>query len=119
MPNHSLIYVIVVLNAACQAMLIWRLKLDNYSKWKYCCLTFAVPLIIAMSMRLMVAMGALHVQLSEQAFLERTITSLASILLIAGPFMVTIAALVFRRKQKFNDALQHNKRNEELLNGKC
>jgi drug/metabolite transporter (DMT)-like permease len=99
MPNHSLIYVIVVLNAACQVMLIWRLKFDNQSKWKYSCLAVAVPLVIAASMRLMVAMGIMHAHLSEQGVLERTATSLASILLIAGPFIVTVAALAFRRKR--------------------
>jgi len=100
MPNHSLIYVIVVLNAACQVMLIWRLKLDKRSKWKYCCLAFAVPLLIAVSMRLMVAMGLIHTQLSDQAFLERAITSLASILLIAGPWLVTTAVLILRMKER-------------------
>lgn len=107
MPNHSLIYVIVILNAACQAMLIWRLKFERQSKWKYCLLTFAVPLLIALTMRIMVATGAMHAQLSEQALLERAVTSLAGILLIAGPFIVTIAALVLRRKQKIVAALQH------------
>ena len=107
MPNHSLIYLIVILNAACQAMLIWRLKFDKHLKWKYCSLAVAVPLLIAVSMRVMVAMGVMHVQLSEQTFLERTVTSMASILLIAGPFIVTIAAMAFRRKQRIVAALQH------------
>ncbi len=107
MPNHSLIYVIVILNAACQAMLIWRLKFDTRSKLKYCCLAVAVPLLIAIIMRLLVAVGVIHAQLSEQAALERAVTSLASMLLIAGPFMVTIAAFVFRRRQRIVEALQH------------
>ena len=107
MPNHSLIYLIVILNSICQAMLIWRLKLDKHSKWKYCCFAIAVPLLIAVSMRGMVAMGAMHAHLSEQAVLERAVTSLASILLIAGPFIVTIAAFAFRRKQRIVQALQH------------
>lgn len=100
MPNHLLIYVIVLLNVACQIMLIWRLKLDRAMKLKYCALALAIPTVIAGTIRLLVALGIMHVRLAEQAMLERTVTSLASILLIATPFLVTIMAVVFRRKQK-------------------
>jgi hypothetical protein len=100
MPNHLLIYVIVLLNVACQIMLIWRLKLDRTIKLKYCALALAIPTVIAVTVRVLVAAGIMHVRLAEQGMLERTITTLASILLIASPFMITIAAVIFRRKQK-------------------
>lgn len=107
MPNHLLIYVIVALNVACQVMLIWRLKLDRQVKLKYCLLAVAVPLIIATTMRLMTGTGIMHAKLAEQNSLERAVTSLASVFLIAGPFMVTVAAVVFRRRQMLDRKLQH------------
>ena len=88
-------------------MLIWRLKFEKYSKWKYCSLAVAVPLLIAVAMRVMVSIGAINVQISEQTFLERVVTSLASILLIAGPFIVTVSAMMLRRKRRIVEALQH------------
>ena len=107
MPNHLLIYVIVALNVACQFMLIWRLKLERRDKVKYCLLAAVVPLIISATMRLMVGTGIIHVHLAEQNAIERTATSLASIFLIAGPFLVTVAAVLFRRKQIRARILQH------------
>lgn len=98
MPNNILIYLIVALNAGCQAMLIWRMKLDHYAKWKYCSLTVVIPLLIAMAMRLMVAMGVVHGRVAEQVGIERLVTSLASMLLIAGPLIVTGAAILMKMK---------------------
>jgi ribose/xylose/arabinose/galactoside ABC-type transport system permease subunit len=98
--NHLSIYLIVFLNAATHVMLIWRLKLDKLAKWKFCALTLALPLLIMVAMRLMVGVGLIQGRVAEQGGLERFITALASMLLIAGPFLVTGAAVFFRRKQK-------------------
>ena len=98
--NHLSIYLIVVLNAACHVMLIWRLKLDKLTRWKFCSLAFAVPLLIVITMRLMVALGLVHGRVAEQGGLERVITMLASMLLLAGPFIATGAAIVSGRKRR-------------------
>jgi len=106
MSNNMLIYLIVALNAACHAMLIWRLKLGRWAKWKYCSLAVGIPLLIAMGMRLMVAVGVMHGRVAEQAGIERLVTSLAGMLLIAGPLMATGAAIIFGRKKR-DVAAQH------------
>lgn len=94
MPNHLLIYMIVVLSAASQAMLIWRLRLKGTVKWRYCGLTVLVPFFVAMTMRLLVAAGIVHARVAEQVGIERLATTLASILLFAGPLLVTAFAVV-------------------------
>lgn len=105
MQDHLLIYVIVVLNMVCHALLIRRLKLDQRLKRKYCALAIGIPFAIALVMRLMIALGVMHGRLREQVALERGVTTLASIFLVAGPFLVTIVAVVMMRKQKAAEAL--------------
>lgn len=100
LSNHMSVYLIVLLNAVCHMMLIWRLKLDRVAKWKFCALTPALPLLVMATMRLMVGVGLIHARIAEQGGLERFITMLSSMLLIAGPLLVTGAAVLFRRKQK-------------------
>jgi hypothetical protein len=98
--NHLSIYLIVGLNAACHIMLIWRLKIDKIAKVKYCAMGVAIPLLVMATMRLLVAMGALHGRLAEQGVIERSLTMLASVLLIVGPVLATGAAVVFYRKSR-------------------
>ena len=100
MSNNILIYVIVALNAACQVMLIWRMKLSRWTRWKFSSLAFGAPLLIVIVMRLMVAMGIVHRRMAEQVGIERLVTSLAGILLIAAPLIVTGAAIISRRKKQ-------------------
>ena len=100
MPDHLLIYVIVFLNAFTQAMLIWRFKLAPAIKWKLCCSTVAVPLILAVIMRLLIAQGILPARIADQSFIEQLITKGASMMLIAGPWMVTIAVIIIRLKER-------------------
>lgn len=100
MPNLQLIYVIVVLNALCQAMLIWRLKLAQGTRTALCALTLLVPLAIALAMRLAVAGGVFHAKLAEQTGIERLITTVASILLIASPWLVTAWAIIVGKRTK-------------------
>jgi len=96
------IYLIVFLNAACHILLIWRFKLDRAAKWKYASLTVAIPLAVMLTVRLMVGIGVIHGRVAEQAGLERFFTTLASVLLIAGPFLATGAAVVFARKNRLS-----------------
>jgi hypothetical protein len=100
MQDHLLIYVIVWLNALSQAMLIWRLKLERMTKWKLCCTAIVVPLLLACSVRLLIAQGAIHVRIIDQPLIERLITKGLSMLLIAGPWIVTIFAIVMSRRSK-------------------
>lgn len=98
--NHLAIYLIVGLNAACQMMLIWRLKLTTKGKLKYCALSVAIPAVVMMTMRLLVAVGAMHLRVADQVGIEKAITTLAGMLLIAGPPLATAAAIFFSRKQR-------------------
>jgi hypothetical protein len=100
MSNNMSIYLIVFLNAACHILLIWRLKLDRGAKWKYASLTIAIPVAVMLTMRLLVGIGLLHMRVAEQPWFERFFTILASVLLIAGPFLATGAGVVFSRKHR-------------------
>jgi len=100
MPDHVLIYLIVFLNALTQAMLVWRLKLAPATKWTLCCSTVAVPLLLAVSMRLLIAQGVINARIADQSFIEHLITKGSSILLIAGPWLVTVFAIAKSRKYK-------------------
>jgi hypothetical protein len=100
MPDHLLIYLIVLLNALTQAMLVWRLKLVPAIKWKLCCSTVAVPLLLALAMRLFIAQGIIHARIVEQTLIEQLVTKGSSMLLIAGPWLVTITAIIISRKFK-------------------
>ena len=105
MPDHLLIYVIVLLNALTQAMLIWRLKQAPALKWVLCCSTVAVPLLLAVSMRVLIAQGVINARMADQTFIEQLITKSSSILLIAGPWLVTVAAIFMSRKFKARMAM--------------
>ena len=98
--NHLSVYLIVGLNAACHIMLIWRLKIDKIAKLKYCAIGVAIPLLVMATMRLLVALGAMHALVAEQGGIERALTMLASMLLIAGPLLATGAAVVCYRKNR-------------------
>ncbi|HIJ80075.1 MAG TPA: hypothetical protein HPP76_00030 [Desulfuromonadales bacterium] len=100
MPDHLLIYLIVLLNALSQSMLIWRLKLKHTIKWKFCCSAIAVPLILAGLVRLLIAQGIIHSRISEQSSFEHVVTSGLSMLLIGGPWLVTITAILVNRRLK-------------------
>jgi hypothetical protein len=100
MHDHVLIYLIVALNALCQLMLIWRQKLAASVRWKYCCLAIAIPVVIMVSMRLMIASGTIHGRVAEQSLFEQYITKANSILLIAGPWLVTLAVLLAKMRDR-------------------
>ena len=100
MHDHVLIYVIVALNALCQLMLIWRQKLAAGVKWKYCCLAIAMPVVIMVSMRLMIASGTIHGRVAEQSLVEQYLTKGAGMLLIAGPWLVTLTVLLAKMRER-------------------
>jgi hypothetical protein len=100
MSDHVFIYLIVAFNSICQIMLIRRQKLASNVKWKFCCLAAAIPVVIMLSMRLLIVSGTIHEYVAEQSPIEHSITEGVSILLIAGPWLVTIAAILTRIKNR-------------------
>jgi hypothetical protein len=105
MSDELFIYIIVALNALVQLMLIWRLKFLTGGKWKYCVLVVAIPILIMASMRLLVAGGVIHGRVADQSMVERIITMGASVLLMAGPWLVTIAAILDKPRRRALAAL--------------
>lgn len=100
MYDHILIYLIVALNLSCQVMLIWRLKLEAKEKWKFISIAIAIPVLIMVTMRLLIFSGAIHGHVADQSLVEHYITKSSSVLLIAGPWLVTIAAIIAKMKTR-------------------
>jgi hypothetical protein len=53
-----------------------------------------------LSMRLLIASGTIHEYVAEQSIIEHYITKGASILLIAGPWLVTLAVIITRMRNR-------------------
>lgn len=100
MSDQITIYLIVALNIFCQLMLIWRQKLAKNVKRNFCFLALAIPVLIMLSMRILIAGGTIHEQVAEQSLVEQFITKTASILLIAGPWLVTLAAIITKFRNR-------------------
>lgn len=99
MPDQLFIYLIVALNAVVQLILIRSLNFPPGAKRKYYALTIAVPVLVMVAMRLLVAGGVIQEVVAGQSALERYITTAASVLLMAGPWLVTLAALLDKRRR--------------------
>jgi hypothetical protein len=100
MYDQLFIYLIVALNTCCQLMLIWRQKFPAGEKRKYCVYAVAIPVLVMLSMRLLIASGMIHGRVADQTSVEQYITKSASILLIAGPWLVTIAAILTKMRNR-------------------
>ena len=100
MTDYVFIYLIVALNTTCQLMLIWRQKLEVNKRRKFCSLAIAIPVAIMVTMRLLIACGAINGSVAEQSMFEQYFTKGISILLIAGPWFVTIAAIMAKIKNR-------------------
>jgi hypothetical protein len=98
--NHLLIYLIVLLNALSQIMLIWRLKSLGTSRFAYMGLAAALPLVLSAMVRTLVALGVINGRVADQSHLEHLLTQIMSILLIAGPWLTTAAAVMSSRGRK-------------------
>jgi hypothetical protein len=103
MPDHILIYVIVILNALCQLLLIWSLKMLGRRRFGFMAFAAALPLASALFMRILVSAGLIHGRLAEQSQVEHLLTQAVSILLIAGPWLTTAAAVLYRRNRKIQE----------------
>jgi hypothetical protein len=98
MSDLTLIHLIVALNVVVQLMLIGRLKFPPGGRRKYYALAVAIPVLVILSMRLLVASGLIHSRVADQPPVEQFVTSAASILLLAGPCLVTLAAILDKRR---------------------
>ncbi len=101
MQDHILIYFIVALNALCQLILIWSLKKLGKHRVFFMAAAGLLPLTAALFMRGLVAAGFIHGRLVEQSQLEHIFTQTMGVLLVAGPWLVTITAILYRRSGKF------------------
>jgi hypothetical protein len=100
MTDQVMIYMIVMLNTFCQLMLIWRQKFPVGQRNRYCAAAVAIPVVLILSMRLLIASGLIHGHLADQSFIEHLTTKAASFLLIAGPWFVTTTAIVSKRRKR-------------------
>ena len=94
MSDLLLIHLIVALNVLVQLMLIARLKFPTGGKRKYYALAIAIPVFVLVSMRLLTASGTMHSRVADQSTVEHYITAAASVVLIAGPWLATLAAIL-------------------------
>ena len=99
MPDELFIYLIVALNALTQILLIRSLRFPAGGKQKYYLCAIAIPVLLMLSMRLLIAGGMIHGRVDDQSSIEKIITTVASILLIGGPWLVTLAAILDKRRQ--------------------
>jgi hypothetical protein len=99
MPDQLFIYLIVALNALVQLILIRSLNFPAGGKRKYYLLAVAIPLLVMLSVRLLIAVGVMHSRVADQSVLEQHATTAASVLLMAGPWLVTLAAILDKRRK--------------------
>ena len=102
MHDELFIYLIVALNALLQVMLIRRLSFPAGGRWKYQSWAVGIPVIVMLGMRLAIMAGTIHGRVADQSSAERLFTTAASIVLIAGPWLVTVAAIVRNRRQRLH-----------------
>jgi hypothetical protein len=98
MSDLALIYLIVALNILVQLMLIRRLNFPSGGKRKYYVFAVAIPVLVMVSMRLLTASGMIHSRVADQPPVEQCITAAASILLMSGPWLATLAAIVDKKR---------------------
>jgi hypothetical protein len=99
MPDHVFIYLIVALNMLTQVLLIRSLNFPAGGKRKYYVLAVAIPALVMLSMRLLIALGVINDRVADHSAIEQVITAAASILIIAGPWLVTLAAIFDKRRK--------------------
>lgn len=99
MSDEGFIYLIVVLNILVQLMLIHSLRFPPGGRRKYYLLATVIPVAIMLSMRLLIAAGAINSRVAEQSAVEHFVTSAAGVLLMAAPWLVTLFAIVDKRRR--------------------
>jgi hypothetical protein len=99
MSDHVVIYLIVALNTFVQLLLIGRLNFPASGKRKYYLFAVAIPVIVMLSTRLLIAVGMIHNRVADQSAIEQYVTTAAGILLMAGPWLVTLAAILDKQRK--------------------
>jgi hypothetical protein len=99
MSDEVFIYLIVVLNILVQIMLIHSLRFPPGGRRNYYLCAVAIPVFVMGSTRLLIASGAIHSRVADQSMIEHLFTGAASILLMAGPWFVTLFAILDRRRR--------------------
>jgi hypothetical protein len=99
MPDEFLTYLIVGLNLIVQLMLIRRLSFPPGARRKYYLSAVAIPVFVMVSVRVLIAGGMIQRRVADQSTVEQYMTAAASILLIAGPWLVTLAAIIDRKRR--------------------
>jgi len=94
MSDPLFIYLIVALNIGVQLMLIRSLRFPPGARRKFYWLALGIPLSIMAIMRLLIAVGAINNRMAEQSVAEAAITAAAGIIMMAGPWFVTLFAIV-------------------------
>jgi hypothetical protein len=100
MADELFLYLIVLLNTTVQLFLIRSLGLPAREKRKYLAIAIAIPLCVMASMRLLVLGGIVGGNVADQGFLERCVTDAAGILIMAGPWLATLAAVITRYRPR-------------------
>jgi hypothetical protein len=113
MSDQAFIYLIVALNALVQLMLIRSLNFPAGGKRKYYLSAIAIPALVMLSMRLLIAGGMIHERVADQSEIEQFITTAASVLLIAGPWLVTLAAILDKQRKGWVNKAQTGSREPE------
>ena len=99
MSDEAFIYLIVAFNTFVQVMLIGRLYFPSGGRRKYFLLAVGIPGLVMLSTRLLVATGMIHGRVADQTAIEQHITNAAGILLIAAPWLVTLAAILDKKRK--------------------
>jgi len=100
MSDDVFIYLIVALNMLGQLMLVRRLNFPVGGRWKYYAFAIGIPVVVMLSMRLLIAGGMIEGRVADQSPVENYITTAASILLVAGPWLVTLAAILGKKRKR-------------------
>ena len=99
MSDELFIYLIVALNVFVQLMLIHSLRFPPGGRKKYYLLAIGIPVAIMLFMRLLIVAGAIHGRVADQSSIEKIVTSVFGVALMAAPWLVTIAAIVERKRR--------------------
>ena len=98
MSDDLFIYVVVALNILVQLMLIHSLRFPPGGRRKYYLLAIGIPIAIMLSMRLLIVAGAIPGRVADQSMIEQLVTSLSGVLLMASPWLVTMFAIVDKKR---------------------
>ncbi len=106
MSDKVFIYLIVALNIFVQLMLIRSLNFPPGGRRKYYLLAVAIPVAIMLSMRLLIVAGVIHRRVADQSAIEQFMTNAASAILMAAPWLVTLFAIIDRKRRAWVNKLR-------------